>query len=293
MTQSAMLHLGTAVASTPRSSTARVTLTESTSPNSLLIASLDAARRLAVTRGREADRRDARRGRRWRTRRSARSPASTCSTSASSGDRASSATTRCASPSTSAGSRSTATSSRDCCARPPTSTSSSRARTSSSACSGWPSTRRRWPTRFVAALRARRRPGRSRDAAARSASRRAPPWGELVMTPREAFLGAQEVVEAAGRRRADRRRVARDLPAGNPQRAPRRAPDRGDARATSSARSSSAAACAAPAIASCARSGWWRRAAEVPLGTLAPPLPTCVNSKGSHRACKRSPLLLA
>ena len=58
----------------------------------------------------------------------------------------------------------------------------------------------------------------------------APPWGELVLTPREAFLGPQEVVPfdaAAGR---DRRRGPRRLPAGDPQRPPRRAADRRDAR---------------------------------------------------------------
>ena len=50
------------------------------------------------------------------------------------------------------------------------------------------------------------------------------------MTPREAFLGAQEIVPAPAGRRPHRRRVARDLPAGDPQRAARRAPDGGDAR---------------------------------------------------------------
>ncbi len=53
-----------------------------------------------------------------------------------------------------------------------------------------------------------------------------PPWGELVMTPREAFLGPQEVIpfdDAAGRVAAE---CARRLPAGDPQRPPRRAPHR-------------------------------------------------------------------
>jgi lysine decarboxylase len=52
-TQSAMLHLGRDSRFDPDIVDRCVTLTESTSPNSLLIASLDAARRLAVTRGRE------------------------------------------------------------------------------------------------------------------------------------------------------------------------------------------------------------------------------------------------
>ena len=57
-----------------------------------------------------------------------------------------------------------------------------------------------------------------------------PPWGELVMTPREAFLGPQEVVPFDARRGADRRRVARRLSARDPERPPRRAPDPRDAR---------------------------------------------------------------
>jgi len=54
LTQSAMLHLGRGGRLDPDIVDRCVTLTESTSPNSLLLASLDAARRLAVTRGREA-----------------------------------------------------------------------------------------------------------------------------------------------------------------------------------------------------------------------------------------------
>jgi lysine decarboxylase len=51
--------------------------------------------------------------------------------------------------------------------------------------------------RFVAALReAARAFGRRTDAAATSFAP-PPPWGELVLTPREAFLGAQEVLPAA------------------------------------------------------------------------------------------------
>jgi len=54
MTQSAMLHLGHGGRFDAEIVDRCVTLTESTSPNSLLMSSLDAARRLAVTRGREA-----------------------------------------------------------------------------------------------------------------------------------------------------------------------------------------------------------------------------------------------
>ena len=53
LTQSAMLHLGTASLLDAEIVDRCVTLTESTSPNSLFFASLDAARRLAVTRGSE------------------------------------------------------------------------------------------------------------------------------------------------------------------------------------------------------------------------------------------------
>ena len=49
-----------------------------------------------------------------------------------------------------------------------------------------------------------------------------PPWGELVMTPRDAFLGPQEVVRGF--------RVARGVPAGDSERAAGRAPHRRDAR---------------------------------------------------------------
>ncbi len=53
LTQSAMLHLGTASLLDPEIVDRCVTLTESTSPNSLFFASLDAARRLAATQGSE------------------------------------------------------------------------------------------------------------------------------------------------------------------------------------------------------------------------------------------------
>jgi lysine decarboxylase len=53
LTQSAMVHLGHSAWIDESLMDRAVTLVESTSPNSLLFASLDAARRLAVTRGRE------------------------------------------------------------------------------------------------------------------------------------------------------------------------------------------------------------------------------------------------
>ena len=48
-----------------------------------------------------------------------------------------------------------------------------------------------------------------------------PPWGELAMTPREAFLGPPGGRAGARRRRARGRRVAGRLPAGDPERAAR------------------------------------------------------------------------
>ena len=53
----------------------------------------------------------------------------------------------------------------------------------------------------------------SRDAFGRPSSPPPPPWGELVMTPREAFLGPQEVVAARDAVGPRGRRVARGLPA--------------------------------------------------------------------------------
>ena len=50
-----------------------------------------------------------------------------------------------------------------------------------------------------------------------------PPWGALEMTPREAFLGPQEVVPVGRGGRAHRGRVAGLVPARHPQRAARRA----------------------------------------------------------------------
>ena len=110
------------------------------------------------------------------------------------------------------------------------STSSSTPRTSSSRSSASASRRRRpasaWSRRCarrVAELEAE--PGAPEEKLAPP-----PPWGELAMTPREAFLGPQEVVPFDRRRRPRRRRGAGRLPARHPQRPPRRAPDRGDPR---------------------------------------------------------------
>ena len=79
---------------------------------------------------------------------------------------------------------------------------SSPARTCWSRSSAWA----RMPGRRGSPARGAAQRGRDRERAARRTAARAlappPPWGELVMTPREAFLGPQEVVparEAVGR----------------------------------------------------------------------------------------------
>ncbi len=204
LTQSAMLHLGHGAAGLIEEDAVdrAVTLTESTSPNSLLCGSLDAARRQAAVNGRallsetmrlrgvraRADPRD-RRSR--RARRAARGPAGRVR-----------ATTRCASRWTCAASPRAATSSRRCCARSTTSTSSCSPRTCSWRCSAWPTAAR--PRRRVSSRRCATAAARvGLDPGGAHASFAAPPpWGELAMTPREAYLGPQEVVaapEAVGR----------------------------------------------------------------------------------------------
>ena len=86
-----------------------------------------------------------------------------------------------------------------------------------------------------------------------------PPWGELAMTPREAFFGPQEVVpadDAAGR-------VAAESLAAYPPGIPNVLPgERLTAETIQyvAGRSTSAAACAARATAGCARFAWRLRA---------------------------------
>ena len=164
------------------------------------------------------------------------------------------------------------------------STSSSPARTSSSRSSGWASRRRpqasAWSPRCATAVDAARRAERR---APQEPLAPPPPWGELAMTPREAFLGAQEVVALRAGRRADRRRVARHLPAGDPERAPRRAPDPRDARLHRRERRATAATCAAAAT------GGWGRCACRSLGSatdghLRPPRRPAARDRGLRAA---------
>ncbi len=130
LTQSAIVHLGHAAAGRVEASVVdrAVTLVESTSPNSLLLGSLDAARRLAATRGTSCL---ARPSPLWSksAHPCARSTAWTCSTNGWSARPACTATTRCGWPSTSAAPASAATTSRACCASATTWSSSSPGRT--------------------------------------------------------------------------------------------------------------------------------------------------------------------
>ena len=99
----------------------------------------------------------------------------------------------------------------------------------------------------------------------------APPWGELAMTPRSAYLGPQEVVPAerpsAGSRPSRWPRIRRGSPTcsrGSGSR-PRPSP-------SCAARWSRAAASGEPATASCTRSAWswsdYTRPAQRPTGGL-------------------------
>ena len=202
LTQAAMLHLGEGDRIDPAVVDRCVSLVETTSPSGLLSGSLDAARRQAQVHGAEllgetlgGDRRD--------TRGIERDPrASRCSTRAWSAGRGSPAGTRCGSRSTCAEPAPPATAWR----KPPStraaSTSSSTRRTSSSPSSASASPPPRPASGWSAALRdavagLEGEPGPPDEKLAPP-----PPWGELAMTPREAFLGPQEVIpfeQAAGR----------------------------------------------------------------------------------------------
>ena len=135
LTQSAMLHLGAGAHFDEGGIDHALRLVSSTSPSSLLLASLDAARRHAALHGADLLERAVAELAVLR-RASAPSTASRSSTSASSGPSASRRSTRCACAWTSAARASAATRSRAGCATATTSTSSSAASTSWSRCSG-------------------------------------------------------------------------------------------------------------------------------------------------------------
>ena len=216
LTQSAMLHVGHSGRVDAGAVARALRLLRSTSPSSLLLASLDGARRqlalhgeqllhetLEAIGGRAREARDDPRASRWSTRRW-------------SGAWASRATTRCGSCSTCAAPAAPATRSPTRCAAPTTSTSSCRCRRRSCSSSG--SASRRPKLRRLAGdidevvkrlARAGRRPRRSCRPPRRCATR----WR---VPPREAFLGEAEQVRGRRRRRADLLRVDRELPAGRP-----------------------------------------------------------------------------
>ena len=140
LTQSAMLHLATGSLMNEQEVDRAVTLTESTSPSSLLLASLDAARRAAVTEGR------AHLSRTMDALARARAEIRTIEGLDVLDERlvgrpGCSPMTPCGWRSTSAEWLPAATSWRRCCGSSTTSTSSCTARTCSWPCSGWPSAR--------------------------------------------------------------------------------------------------------------------------------------------------------
>ena len=236
-------------------------LVTSTSPSSLLLASLDAARRHAALHGsellcaavaelavlRDGDPR--------------MSAASTSSTSAWSARSASRPSIRCACASTCARRGSAATRSRGGCAATATSTSSCAASTSSSPCSGSASGS---PSSGAVLVEALARACAARDSARRRARTRAlapvrlaPPWGEVALSPRAAFLAAPAAGADRAGRGPDRGGVPGRLPARHPQRAARRAPDGGEPGHTCSGRSRTAAWSAAPPTRPCAPCSSW------------------------------------
>ena len=226
-----------------------MTLVESTSPNALLTASLDAARRQAAIRGEEllaetvdslAELRDRIRAIPGldvldeRHRRARRRP------------RLRPAPARGRRP-------------RHRRHRPPDRAADARARTTSTSSSS----PRTWSSPSSGSASAPRAPARAWSTALEHAVERLgeeeeeplppfaepPPWGPTELSPREAFLAAQEVVafdEAEGRIAAESLAA---YPPGRPERAPRRAPHPRRRSTTSPTASPTAAWCAAPATA--------------------------------------------
>ena len=199
LTQSAMLHLGAGAHFDEDGIDHALRLVSSTSPSSLLLASLDAARRHAALHGADLLERAvvelaalrAAHPRRPRPRGPRRAPRRVLRRR---GDR----------PAAGVRGRpghraSAATRSRAGCATTTTSTSSSAASTSWSRCSGSASPSRGHGAQLVASLaracaRAARR--RSRPVAVARPSH-APPWGPAAMSPRAAFLATRERVPIA------------------------------------------------------------------------------------------------
>jgi hypothetical protein len=149
----------------------------------------------------------------------------------------------------------------------PTSTSSWPARTSIVGVFGMGEPAAPLAERFVAgASRSPEHVGLDEGGKAAERFAPAPPWGELVMTPREAFLGRQESVPAARRSAASPPSRSRPTRPGSPTCCPASA-SRPRRSTTSSARSSSAAACAARATACCAQVAMLAQQRRRGLGT--------------------------
>ena len=201
-------------------------LLRSTSPSSLLMASLDAARRQLAMHGEAMLHETLAAGRATRAKLATVPGIARRSAPSWSGGRASPAGTRCASCSTSAAPGAPATRSPTRCARPTTCSPSwrrgdRRARRRDRASCRGARARRRRRRRDRQAHRARRPRRRgARPAAARALG------DEMAVAPRDAFLGAAEVVAVDDARRSHLVRVDRRLPAGHPGAAAGRADHR-------------------------------------------------------------------
>ena len=246
LTQSAMLHVApTRAGSTPRRVARAMRLVRSTSPSSLLMASLDAARRQLAVHGEALLHETIAAAGATRAKLDDDARRRAASTTSSSAAPASPPTTRCGSCSTRAGPAARATRSPTRCATPTTSTPSSRPSRRSSSCSASAS-RADALVRFAGdvdeIVKRIAQPGRGVEALVRTP---AALENEVVVAPRDAFLGDAEIVpvdDAVGR---DLVRVDRRLPARHPGAAAGRAHHRRDGRLPARARRLPARACTA------------------------------------------------
>ena len=231
ITQSAILHVGDCGDRIDDRIVDRaVTLVESTSPNALLTASLDATRRQAAVHGEELLARDGRVAGRAARADPRRSRGSTCSTSGSSAAPASTPTTRLRLVVDVRGLGATG----HRIARLMRENDDINLELFSEnvvvAVFGIGEHAERTGERLVEALEhAAERIGEEEEEPLPPFAE-PPPWGPTELSPREAFLAGQEVVAVRRGRGPDRRRVAGRLPARRPERPPRRAADPPDAR---------------------------------------------------------------
>ncbi len=255
-----MLHLGPGAGELDRRARgrARPELVSSTSPSSLLLGSLDAARRHAMTSGARAARGGDPRGGRGPRADPRAARASRCWTTTCCATPASTTTTRCAWPSTSA-------------APAPSGYELAELLLEQSdiglelygehlivAVFGIAEPVAESCDRLVAALEARRPPiwpTESEERTRRPPSS-APRWGAAGHDPARGLPRPAGGHPDGGRRRPGCRRVAGRLPARHPQRLPRRAAHGRDAQPHQAHASSRAARCAASATRRCAPSAW-------------------------------------